>query len=66
MIFMAVKYPNIMNLRFTDADMTQIEEISVQFEVPRATLVRHAWREWAKAVMEKRERQTSSESGVHC
>jgi hypothetical protein len=43
---MAVKYPNLLNLRLTNEDMRQLEEISEKLDTPRSTLIRRAWREW--------------------
>lgn len=45
---MAVKYPNLLNLRLTDVDLAQLEEISQRLDMPRSTLVRRIWREWLK------------------
>jgi hypothetical protein len=46
---MAVKYPNIFNLRLTDEDVRQLEEVSKKFDMPRSTLVRRVWREWLQS-----------------
>lgn len=43
---MAVKYPNFLNLRLTDDDVSQLEKISQKLDIPRSTLVRRVWREW--------------------
>ncbi len=51
---MAVKYPNLLNLRLSDEDVMQIEKMSQKFHTPPSTLVRRAWREWsATQLMEK-------------
>jgi hypothetical protein len=51
---MAAKYPNLLNLRLTDEDLKQLEEMSQQLDIPRSTLVRRVWREWLKLqLMEK-------------
>lgn len=46
---MAVKYPNLLNLRLTDEDLKQLEEASEKFDIPRSTLIRRVWREWLKS-----------------
>lgn len=48
-----VKYPAIVNVRFADDDMTHLTALSRQLDTPCSTLVRRAWREWVKSLLEK-------------
>lgn len=47
---MALKYPAILNLRLTNEDMRQLDEVSKKLDMPRSTLIRRAWREWLKSI----------------
>lgn len=45
-MIMAIKYPKPFNIRLTDEDMQQLEEVSKKLDTPRSILIRRAWREW--------------------
>lgn len=47
---MAPKYPAPFNVRFTDEDMKQLDQLSQKLDMPRSALIRRAWREWFKTV----------------
>lgn len=43
---MSIRYPNLLNLRLTDEDLIQLDQMSKKLDTPRSTLVRRGWREW--------------------
>lgn len=45
---MAMKYHQTIQIRLNDEDIKLLEKISQDFDIPRAALMRRAWREWAK------------------
>lgn len=55
-----VEFPNIFQLRFSDEDVRQIELLSRELCIPKATLVRLAWRDWARTSQSG----TNSEVGI--
>ncbi len=46
---MPVKYPIPLNVRVTEEDIRQLDELCRQLDLPRAALIRRAWREWVQS-----------------
>lgn len=44
---MAVKYPNLFNVRFSNEDIVQINEMAHSLHMTPSALVRRALREWS-------------------
>lgn len=45
-----MKYHQTIQIRLNDEDLKLLEKISQDFDIPRAALMRRAWREWAKRI----------------
>lgn len=45
---MRLKYHQTIQIRLNDEDVQLLDKISQDFDIPRAALMRRAWREWAK------------------
>ena len=46
---MAVKYPNMFNIRLTHEDRKQLWEASEKAEIPPSTLARRVLRQWLRS-----------------
>lgn len=50
---MAVEYSNIIPIRFTNAQLVQVDEVAAQFKIKRSTLIREQLLSALSRTMEK-------------